>query len=123
MLNQAGKHIACAAQANSKLGRAGGGITVPLSGDVPEDGPCTILFRPQSLEIRGADEASQDGRIRLDGVVESEEFLGSRVRYTVKAGDATILVDTSHQAGQSEHDMGAKVALYLAADQLRVLRR
>ncbi|MCH7692442.1 MAG: ABC transporter ATP-binding protein [Proteobacteria bacterium] len=103
------------------LFRSAGGITVPLSGDVPGDGPCTILFRPQSLEIRGAGEASPDGRIRLDGVVESEEFLGSRVRYTVKAGDATILVDTNHQAGQSKHDIGAKVALYLAADQLRVL--
>ena len=96
---------------------------MPISVDVPEDGPCTILFRSQSLEIRGADEASQDGRIRLDGVVESEEFLGNRVRYTVKAGDATIVVDTSYQAGQSEHDIGAKVALYLAADRLRVLRR
>ncbi len=100
MLNQAGKHIACAAQANSKLGRAPGG----------EGGG-------------GADEASPDGRIRLHGVVESEEFLGSRIRYTVKAGDATILVDASHQAGQSEHDVGAKVALYLTTDQLRVLRR
>ena len=56
-------------------------------------------------------------------MVEGEEFLGSRVRYTVKAGDATILVDASHQAGQSKHDVGAKVALYLTADQLRVLRR
>ncbi|MFQ5619765.1 MAG: ABC transporter ATP-binding protein [Rhodospirillales bacterium] len=105
------------------LFRSAGGITVPLSGDVPGAGPCTILFRPQSLEIRGMDEASQDGRIRLDGVVESEEFLGSRVRYTVKAGDATILVDATHQAGESEHDVGAKVALYLTTDQLRVLRR
>ncbi|MCH6589914.1 MAG: TOBE domain-containing protein [Proteobacteria bacterium] len=59
----------------------------------------------------------------MHGVVESEEFLGSRIRYTVKAGDATILVDASHQAGQSEHDVGAKVALYLTTDQLRVLRR
>ena len=105
------------------LFRSAGGITVPLSGDVPEDGPCTILFRPQSLEIRGADEASPDGCIRLDGVVESEEFLGSRVRYTVKAGDATILVDANHQAGRPAHDVGAKVALYLTADQPRVLRR
>ncbi len=72
MLNQAGKHIACAAQANSNLGRAPSG------------------------------EAARAG--------------GS-------AGDATIVVDTSHQAGQSEHDVGAKVALYLTADQLRVFRR
>ncbi len=64
-----------------------------------------------------------DGRVRLDGVVESEEFLGSRIRYAVKTGDATILVDASHQAGQPAHDVGNKVALYLAADQLRLLRR
>ncbi len=59
----------------------------------------------------------------MEGVVESDEFLGSRVRYAVKTADATVLVDASHQAGQPAHDVGTKVALYLAADQLRVLRR
>ena len=95
-------------------------MTLPLpAGTEPGDGK-TVLFRPQSLEIAETGTAAKD-RIRLDGTVEHTEFLGSHVRYAIKIGGHTILADSPHNPGRPPKPAGAKIALLLDADQIRVL--
>jgi len=98
------------------------GITVPLPPKaVAAAGGGAILIRPQSIEIRRVDETMPDGRVRLEGVVELREFLGSHVRYGVRVGATPFRVDANHRPGRPDFAYGDRVALYIATDEVRVL--
>jgi iron(III) transport system ATP-binding protein len=103
--------------------RSPGGLTVPLAPETPANNACALLFRPQSLVILAADAPAPPGRTRVDGVVVHREFLGSHIRYAVRAHGHDILIDTSHNPGEPGFQQGAPVAIYLDPAQTRVLDR
>ena len=83
----------------------------------------SIVFRPQNLSIKPADEAPVPNMAQLSGSVEHKEFLGSVVRYQVAVGSHHILVDAPHQRGRQAMADGTQVALYLSQDQIISLNR
>jgi iron(III) transport system ATP-binding protein len=102
--------------------RSADGVTVPLPSTLAfPAGGGAILVRPQSIEIRRVDDLAQDGRVRLDGVVELREFLGSHVRYGVRVGTTSLRVDASHRPGRPDYECGDRVSLYVATNELRLL--
>lgn len=97
------------------------GIAIPLPWEADAADARTILFRPQSVDMQAPSAPPPAGRIRLDGVVEHREFLGSVVRYRVVVGTSRVLVDASHRPGGPGFAAGEGVALYLSGDQIRLL--
>jgi len=103
------------------------GFKVPLREEqladrpVPANGACSILFRPQNLEITTDQGPTPPARVTLRGRLTHREFLGSLVRYSVTSTGATILVDETHQRGHTPIDIGAEVCMHLSTDQIVVL--
>ncbi len=94
-------------------------IPLPRNG-VAVGATCTAMFRPQDLTIGepgalSADDPMQSGRIQ------HRELLGSFIRYAVEVGDNVILVDDTHKAGRTVFEVGDSVAMWLDAEQVRVL--
>jgi len=63
-----------------------------------------------------------DGEIgsamQLQGTVESLEFLGATVRYTVKVGGSTVLADENHQRGKKIYKVTDAVRLVVPEKQV-----
>jgi len=78
-------------------------LSLPVEG---RTGPSSIVLRPQNIRIE-----EQAGAGTLPGEVLHREFLGSQVRYLVRAAGTEIVVDQSHRAGEIWLDPGARVHL------------
>ncbi len=99
------------------------GTTFPLDGaDVEAGTERTAMFRPQNLRIGAESEPSNGDRERLTGEVEHREFLGSLIRYSVRVGQHALVVDDTHQVGQSTFEVGESVVLGLETKQVRILQ-
>ena len=93
-----------------------GAVIVPVAeGD---QGPSSIVFRPQNLTIRPQDAGPVPGMTQLAGTIEHKEFLGGVVRYRVAVGGHFILVDASYQRGEEAMSEGMPVSLGLNNDQV-----
>jgi iron(III) transport system ATP-binding protein len=94
------------------------GVRLPLAdgGNAPERGPQTAMLRPQNLSI-----AAKDAGGNLQGRVELLEFLGTIVRYSVKVGETSLLVDETHKAGRPLFKVGEDVSLKVDAGDIRLL--
>jgi iron(III) transport system ATP-binding protein len=77
-------------------------------------GPACISIRPQDVSIAAAG--------AVTATVMAREFLGSVVRYRVRAGAHTIVVDVPHRRGDAVHAAGAEVGLVLDPGHVTVLR-
>ncbi len=102
--------------------RAADGTRVPLEGVGVKTGDnITAMFRPQNVIIRQASDPAAESGSKLSGRIQHREFLGNIIRYAVSVGEHSLLVDDIHQTGHGAFDVGADVALYLAADQVSLL--
>ncbi len=97
------------------------GIIIPFEGEAKPADRRIAMFRPQNLTLRGAGDPPLERTARLLGRIKHREFLGSLVRYAVAVGEHELLVDDAHRSGRPAYEIGANVALYLAADQVRLL--
>ncbi|MCA2012343.1 ABC transporter ATP-binding protein [Cereibacter sphaeroides] len=69
-------------------------------------GPSNIVLRPQNIRIEQVSAPDT-----LQGEILHREFLGSQVRYLVRAAGTEIVVDQSHRAGEVWLDPGTGVHL------------
>jgi iron(III) transport system ATP-binding protein len=95
---------------------ADGTVVVPVTEGT--QGPSSIVFRPQNLTIRPQDDEPVPETTQLAGTVEHKEFLGGVVRYRVAVGGHFMLVDASHQRGETAMPEGTPVMLWLNDDQV-----
>ncbi|HBC08815.1 MAG TPA: polyamine ABC transporter ATP-binding protein [Rhodospirillaceae bacterium] len=79
------------------------------------------MMRPQNLTITDADGALGQDVAVLEGTVEMLEFLGTIVRYAVRVGGASMLVDETHRVGRAVHAVGDSVRLGVEAADIRLL--
>ena len=79
------------------------------------------MMRPQNLTIADADGALGEAVAVLEGTVEMLEFLGTIVRYAVRVGGASMLVDETHRVGRAVHAVGDNVRLGVEAADVRLL--
>jgi iron(III) transport system ATP-binding protein len=77
-------------------------------------GPACVSIRPQDVSIASAG--------AVTATVMAREFLGGVVRYRVRAGAHTIVVDVPHRRGDAVHAAGAEVRLVLDPGHVTVLR-
>ena len=104
------------------LFRAPDGTSVSLEGVPAGSGDnLTIMFRPQNLIIGDVGAPPRANRSKLSGRIQHREFLGNIIRYVVRVGEQSLLVDDTHQTGHGAFEIGTDVALYLAKDQVRLL--
>jgi len=98
---------------------ADGVVTVPIAeGD---QGPCSIVFRPQNLTVCPKDASPIPGTMQMAGKIEQMEFLGGVVRYQVAVGSYSLLVDEPHRLGEQVMPDGTPVTLSLNREQIITL--
>ena len=73
-----------------------------------------MVFRPQDATITAAGAAAQHDTAQVTGMVSYREFLGSSVRYGVRAGAADIAVDCPFHAGDTLYEVGTTVTVAIA---------
>jgi iron(III) transport system ATP-binding protein len=76
-----------------------------------------LAFRPHAVSFGLA----VPGAMRLEGRVESSEFLGEFMRYEIRVGDALVLADQPHLRGTPALAQGAEVRMNIPADEIRLL--
>jgi iron(III) transport system ATP-binding protein len=76
-------------------------------------GPACISIRPQDVSI---------GAEGIAAVVAEREFLGSIVRYRVRADQHELIVEVPHHRGQPSHAAGSTVALQIDPRRVTILR-
>ncbi len=99
---------------------SGNGVPIPLH--TKERGPRSLMFRPQNVTIAPANAPVDSDRVRITGTVCHTEFLGSIIRYGVRVGADTALVDNQHRRGAPVFAIGDEVNLFLQPDQVTTLK-
>ena len=92
---------------------AGGGGILPLESQRALPDGARAVFRPQNATLSDPSSAASAARVRLHGTLSHLEFLGASIRYSVKVGQAEILVDVAHQSGAMPIGVGQPVAIDL----------
>ncbi|WP_455661659.1 ABC transporter ATP-binding protein [Pradoshia sp.] len=96
----------------------GDGFTLKTLHQSKDNG--TAIIRPESIQIHHADrEINADSTNILEGEILISTYLGSIVRYEVKAANHQLMVDATYASGESILKPGTKVKL--AIDPERVL--
>jgi iron(III) transport system ATP-binding protein len=95
------------------------GTRLPL--ETEKQGACSVMFRPQNIEVREPGSTPGEHCHLIPGRVLNMEFLGSIVRYDVAIGGDRVLVDHSHQQFEPPFEPGAEVEVALATDHLVTL--
>ena len=100
---------------------AGTRIRVATPGAPPSPGAAVrLVLRPEAIELRPVTAAPLEPGV-LSGTVVSRTFLGEKVEYQVRAGDALLQV-TRYSAGAAEDlGPGQAVALHLPTDGVALL--
>ncbi len=91
------------------------GVTIPIK-TTAETGQGAVVFRPQSIYINSKTDIAD--AVELTGTVESKEFLGSTVRYSITVGSDTILVEEDHQRGKPVFAENESVRLFIPESQI-----
>jgi iron(III) transport system ATP-binding protein len=98
------------------------GIRIPVAdGELQTGAALFALLRPQCLSISAVDAPAPASSARLEGEVVHREFLGALLRYSVRVGEHTLVVDDAHQSGRGLFSLEERVSLHLDRDQVRVL--
>ena len=89
--------------------------------DIEGEGQRSIVFRPQNASIHCGRVEADDAHIDLPGVIVHTEFLGSIVRYGVKVGNETLLLDLPHIQGEGLIAEGTEVTVLVARERILAL--
>ncbi len=95
------------------------GVTFPM--DIEGQGQRSIVFRPQNARIHCGKVTGDDAHIALPGIIMHTEFLGSIVRYGVKVGNETLLLDLPHIQGEGLINEGTEVTVLVARERILAL--
>ncbi len=96
-----------------------GGLEIPLKQG--SDHITAIAIRPQTISLHTPGGNTCDGEIRFKAVVTETEFLGSTLRYGVKTGGETMLVDHVHKPGDRVFAIAEQVDMAITPDHVTLL--
>ena len=105
----------------ARVFEASGDLRIPVPPEVQVPPAAKMVFRPQDATIMAADAAARPGTAQVTGTVSYREFLGSSVRYGVRAGAADIAVDSPFHAGDALREVGTTVTVAIANHAVRWL--
>ncbi len=95
------------------------GLELPLAMNIAA-GSGAIVFRPQTVRMDTGDDVGDS--LLMQGVVESREFLGSTVRYSIDVGGPKVLAEVNHQRGKPIYEENTRVDLAIAYTQVLFVR-
>jgi iron(III) transport system ATP-binding protein len=84
-------------------------------------GQRSIVFRPQNASIQCGRAEGDEAHIALPGSVVHTEFLGSTVRYGIRVGEETLLLDQPHIQGEGLIAEGTEVTVLVARERILAL--
>jgi len=96
--------------------------SIAIAGARASIGAAEIAIRPHAMQLATPGAPSDSGRIWLDGTVTEREFLGEFVRYNVKVGTGTLVVDQPHYMGEPGFAPGTRVKVGINPAQVKVLQ-
>ncbi len=96
------------------------GLAIHLDGK--DEGPASLVFRPQNARILRNGDSNPPGTVQMPGTVEEQEFLGSIVRYMVNVQSHRLLIDDIHRRGRPEFTPGVKVQVSIDIDSSILIR-
>ena len=96
------------------------GMSIPVAS--ADKNAQAIAIRPQNIKLSAPGNGAGEGEAVLNGVVEEMEFLGSILRYGVKVGNESILVDHSHSPGDRTFAVDEAVAVKIGVGQFVLLQ-
>ena len=96
-----------------------GGLQIPLYSDAAK--VTALSIRPQNISLHAPGGNTDQAEIRFQAVVEEIEFLGSTLRYAVKTGGETMLVDHVHKPGDRVFAVAEQVDMAITAGQFTML--
>ena len=79
-----------------------------------------VSFRPQAVQICEPNLVNLGDAILFPGIVSSSEFLGQCTRYSIKVGDADLIVDHPHKIGLKPFLQNAQVTLALKPSEMKI---
>jgi iron(III) transport system ATP-binding protein len=104
-----------------RIFEATGGLRIAVPPDAQVPAGARMMFRPQDVTIIASGEAAKPGTAPVAGMVSFREFLGSSVRYGVRAGATDIAVDCPFHAGDTLYEVGAAATVAIAMHSVRWL--
>ena len=96
-----------------------GGLHIPLYSNAAN--VTALSIRPQNISLHAPGGNKDEAETRFQAVVEEIEFLGSTLRYAVKTGGESILVDHVHKPGDRVFAVAEQVDMAIAAGQFTML--
>ncbi|MBI3935508.1 MAG: ABC transporter ATP-binding protein [Betaproteobacteria bacterium] len=94
---------------------------ITLAAPPARAGAVQIAVRPHALALAAPGAAPDPARIWVDGIVAEREFLGEFVRYRIRAGDADLIADQPHLAGEPGFAPGNAVKVGINPAQVKML--
>jgi iron(III) transport system ATP-binding protein len=83
-------------------------------------GPACLAFRPHAVRLDGITGTGGD-ELAFEGTVAAATFQGDSVRYEVRVGAASVIVEQPHRRGAIGWRDGAPVRLQIPAAELRLI--
>ncbi len=96
-------------------------IPVTNSDDHLQSTHCSLVFRPQNIEVASDGVKLKNKAIHFTGTIRSKEFLGSTIRYRVAIRGIEIFADVPHQQGTSLMKDGQEVFLGIDRGHIQVV--
>ena len=82
---------------------------------------CSLVFRPQNIEVSSNGDRLQEKAVYFAGTVRSKEFLGSTIRYRIVIQGKEIFADVPHQQGTKLMKNGQEVSLGIDRDRIQIV--
>ncbi|HSE00411.1 MAG TPA: ABC transporter ATP-binding protein [Burkholderiales bacterium] len=95
---------------------------IVLANAAASSGPAEIAIRPHAMQLTAPGTPPDRGRSWLEGTVTEREFLGEFVRYNVKVGTGSLIVDQPHYIGEAGFAPGVHVKVGINPAQVKVLQ-
>ena len=92
-----------------------GGVVTGKSLDVE------LAFRPHAVAFETGPGSSADDALKLEGRIETAEFLGESMRYEIRVNNAIVISDQPHLRGGERLPQGTPVRILVPARELRLL--
>ena len=105
----------------SRLFEAAGGLRIAVPPGAPVPAGARMMFRPQDAAIIPRGETARPGDAPVTGIVSFREFLGSSVRYGIRADTTEIAVDCPFHAGDALYEVGSTATVAIAMQSVRWL--
>jgi len=99
---------------------AGGEILPASKHEAP--GPAKLFFRPQNANLVAKNESASGSDLKLMARVARREFLGSSIRYGLKAGEEDIFIDVPHVGKRNDCLADDVVAVQISLSDVSIFR-